>query len=66
MNDPKTMDLATAKVEVSNAVYEATRLIEDLEHTGKVLGNGHHIRQRIAQFAVDELTRSWAGEDKSC
>jgi hypothetical protein len=56
------MDLATAETEVSNAVYEATRLIESLEHAGKLRGNGHHARQACAVFATQEIRARWNDE----
>lgn len=59
------MDLATAETEVSNAVYEATRLIESLENAGKVRGNGHHGRQAVAVFAVQELRARWKNEEEA-
>ncbi len=52
-------ELGQAQAQISNAVYEATRVIEELEHTGRIRGNGHHIRQRIAKFAEDLLTERW-------
>lgn len=57
----KTFD--DAKVELSNAVYEAARLLETLEYAGKIRGNGHHMRQEVARFAVDLLKERWV-EDK--
>lgn len=47
------------EIELSNRVYEAARLIEQLEHVGLVLGNGHHAAQSIAEFAVKELKSRW-------
>lgn len=55
----ENMDLETAKTEISNKVYEVTRLFESLETKGKILGNGHHIRQRIAVVAAQEMVRAW-------
>lgn len=53
------MDLETAKSVLGNNVYEAAGLIEELELSGKVAGNGHHFRQEVAAFAQDLLERSW-------
>ena len=59
----KEMDIETAKVELSNNLYEASRLIEQLEYTiGKdgnkrISGNGHHLRQQIAKFGTDLLVK---------
>jgi len=61
----KPLTLEDAKVELSNSVYEATRLIEDLEYTlnakgdKTIRGNGHHIRQQIVKFAIDLLEERW-------
>jgi hypothetical protein len=55
------MDLETAQAELSNNLYEASRLIEQLEYTKnkegnkRISGNGHHIRQQIAKFGTDLL-----------
>lgn len=60
------MDLETAKVELSNALYAASRLIEQLEYTktpngGKrISGNGHHLRQKISKFGTDLLAERWS------
>lgn len=61
-NDVESMTLETAQRAIENCVYEATALIEKLEHAGKVRGNGHHARQKIAEEAKDELTRRWTGQ----
>ena len=53
------MDKEEASVSLSNSVYEATALIEKLEHAGKVSGNGHHIRQKIAEYAAQVLRDRW-------
>ena len=58
------MSLADARTEVSNAVYRATFLIESLENYGRIYGIGHHARQNIVAFAVEELEQRWIGEDK--
>ena len=57
--DLSEMTLERAKSRLSNLVYEAAGLIEKLEQAGKVRGNGHHARQKIAQFAVDDLGSRW-------
>jgi hypothetical protein len=60
-NSPVEMSLRDAEVELSNLVYEATALIERLEGAGLVWGNGHHHRQRVAEFATNLLKESWRG-----
>lgn len=44
---------------VSNQVYAATALLEQLEAAGLLSGNGHHVRQKIAQVAADEVNARW-------
>lgn len=61
----ENMDLETAKAELSNALYAASRLMEQLEYTKtpdghkRITGNGHHIRQKISKFGTDLLTERW-------
>ena len=61
----EAMSLKDAQVELSNNLYEAARIIEELEYTKnskgdkKVQGNGHHIRQRIAAFGEELLAERW-------
>lgn len=51
----KSVTLETAVAEIENAVYEASSLLERLEGVGRLLGNGHHARQKVAAFAAKEL-----------
>lgn len=53
------MDLETAKAEISNKIYDASILFEQLEYRGKVYGNGHHIRQKIATYASKLMEERW-------
>ena len=53
------MTLAEAQRQLSNSVYAAALIVEKLETAGKIAGNGHHARQKIAQFAVDDLAKRW-------
>ena len=53
------MTLTDACTEISNAVYENTRLIELLEGVRKIRGNGHHVRQNIAKYAKNILIERW-------
>ncbi len=55
----RKLTLKEATAMISNAVYEATILIESLEYTGKINGNGHHIRQNICAYTVSELEKRW-------
>ena len=43
------------KAELESSVYAACKILEELEHKGLLRGNGHHARQAIANFAVQEL-----------
>lgn len=61
----QSMTLEDASVEISNQVYAATGLIERLElckandGSKRIRGNGHHIRQEIAAFAVKLIKYQW-------
>jgi hypothetical protein len=50
---------ATAEQDLSNLLYQASALIEEMENKGLIVGNGHHARQAITQFGVAELRRRW-------
>ncbi len=53
------MDLEEVEAVLQKAVYEATRLIEKCEKAGLIYGNGHHIRQGIADYAKSTLRMRW-------
>ena len=53
------MDIETACTKIADNVYEATGLIELLEGRGKVIGNGHHHRQKAAALVTDLLKDVW-------
>ena len=55
--------LAEAEAQLGNLIYAAAKVVESLQYAGKVRGNGHHARQKIAQLAVDELRSRWIGAD---
>jgi hypothetical protein len=65
MKKLQAVTLEDASAEISKLVYESTRLIECLEFCkandgGKrIRGNGHHLRQEIAEFAVKLLKEQW-------
>lgn len=59
MLHPKTMSLEEAKTQLGNEIYKAAALIEQLEYAGRVDGNGHHMRQKVAEFAKDLLGERW-------
>jgi len=55
----ETLSREDLAAELSNAVYAATALLERMEDAGRILGNGHHKRQRVTAFAVEEMLHSW-------
>jgi len=55
----QAMDRQTAEFAVAYAVYDATRLIEQLEREGKISGNGHHLRQQLAAAARAVVDDRW-------
>jgi hypothetical protein len=57
---PTTLEAAEAQL--SNDVYAASGLLEDLENAGLVMGNGHHLRQAVAAFAVAKLRERWKAQ----
>lgn len=44
---------------VSREVYRATEVFETIEGSGLLYGNGHHVRQQLAEHAVDILKARW-------
>lgn len=57
----KNMDLETAVADIGNAVYMACSLYERLEGKRKIHGNGHHMRQKVAEFAKNLMEERWIG-----
>lgn len=57
MNDMETIE--SASVTIKNEIYAAASFFEDLEDAGKIRGNGHHMRQYLAQDAADMLADRW-------
>ena len=55
----KELDVKRARQLIEDRVYEACQLIERLEGVGKISGNGHHARQKLAAIAGDDLERRW-------
>lgn len=64
-NELQNMSLDEAKAEVIKRIYDASGLIERFEYCratdgGKRLsGNGHHMRQDIAEFAAKIFEERW-------
>jgi len=59
---PVQMTLEEAMAFISNRVYEATAIIEQLEGAGLISGNGHHARQKLAGLAAEEIKKRWLGQ----
>lgn len=63
--DPRTrpvqMTLEQAAARISNEVYNATALVEQLEGAGLIRGNGHHIRQKMAAMCEELFRERWNG-----
>lgn len=62
-DSPVVMTLQEAVAEIGNAVYAATDLYERLEGAGLINGNGHHMRQKVADFAQELLRQRWLDEE---
>ena len=58
-NELKKLDLEEAKRLIGNYMYKHACIFERLEHAGKIYGNGHHIAQKFAQLAQNELDKRW-------
>ena len=59
LEEAKNMTLEEAQLAINRAVYEASKLVETLEHAGKCVGNGHHARQKLAGIAAEEVAARW-------
>jgi len=57
------MDLNEATAQLSNRIYKVCLLYEQLEHRGRVRGNGHHCAQQISKQAEDLLRERWITPD---
>jgi 20S proteasome alpha/beta subunit len=44
---------------IENAVYDTCHLFERLEGVNKVYGNGHHMMQKVAEFAGNLMKERW-------
>jgi len=51
VEEVKEMTEEEIEAEITNRVYEAALFFETLEHAGKISTNGHHLAQKIANFA---------------
>jgi len=57
------MDLREAASQLGNRVYKVCLLYEQLEHRGRIRGNGHHCAQQISKQAEDLLRERWITPD---
>jgi hypothetical protein len=60
VSDP-SVSLDQYAADLSNAVYKATEILERLERAGLLRGNGHHLRQKVTEFATTLLRERWVG-----
>ncbi len=62
--EPAPVTLEQALAAIGTAVYQATGLAEDLEHSGKIQGNGHHLRQQMALKVQTLLYDAWGNDNE--
>lgn len=62
LSKSKLSKLELALAEISNQVYLATSMIEDLESQQDLIGNGHHLRQELALRAQVLVFNHWKNE----
>lgn len=53
------MDKGSLAAELTNRVYMAALLLEQMEHAGRIGGNGHHKAQAVAAKAEEEMNHAW-------
>lgn len=59
LEELKEMDKETAIAEILKKVYGATALLELLEIHGRIHGNGHYLRQTVANKAKNLIKERW-------
>ena len=47
--------------EIIKTIYQAALIFEKLEASGLIVGNGHHVAQKMAEAAREELEKRWKG-----
>lgn len=58
LNSITTLDRAVERV--TTEVYDASvGIFENLEHRRLIHGNGHHIAQKIAEYAANIMRERW-------
>ena len=60
--NPFIKDLGYTEALMRNRIYETSLLFERLEGLKLIHGNGHHLAQKVAEFAVKLLREQWTGE----
>lgn len=58
-----TLDQAAASI--GNTIYASSGIFEDLENSGHIRANGHHLRQQLAEYAQKLLRDTWVEPDSS-
>jgi len=57
---PVDPELEEAVRKLINGIYPTcSEVFEDLEHKGKIIGNGHHIAQKVLKHTEDLLRERW-------
>ena len=59
MFDAKTATFEEAEAYLASQIYKASAMLEQLEYAGKLRGNGHHARQKLATHAIEDLKDRW-------
>lgn len=59
IKDSKNLTEDQAAAEVERRVYDALGIFEELEIAGRIIGNGHHARQKLASAAAQDLRSRW-------
>lgn len=62
-NHDAALDKAVA--DIGNVIYANSGLFEDLENSGHIRANGHHLRQQLAEYAQKLVREAWAASDDS-
>jgi hypothetical protein len=61
---PGLTNLEKALADIGNSVYAATSSAEDLENTGEISGNGHHLRQEMVLRVQILLYNAWMDQEE--
>ena len=58
-------ELDARVIRLGNSIYTASSVIEDAEHQGFIIGNGHHIRQEAAQLVQRLMLSRWHDKEQA-